>query len=432
MPESQRRTSNVGKNPAANRAIFLSSIGEIVEWFDFMVYLSLAPILARVFFAPGSTSSLFLTLGIFGAAFLARPIGAIFFGQLGDRFGRKRALVLSALLMALAKLVEGLLPAYTTVGYLAPAFFLLARIASGFSLGGEFTATTVMLFESARVGRRGLTTSLANVMGGIGVFLASALVALLTTNLSPASMESWGWRVPFFAGSLIGLVALIIRARVSETPLFEELRRKGETLRSPLRESLRRQPGAILLTFALAGFNALSYYLVVAFVPTYLVSFVKVDHAAAMHVATVASVFNVVLIAIPAWLSDHLGRKPLLIMGCLGFLILTYPLYILLSSGSMNAMLASALGFVALATFFMGPAITAAMEHFPTEVRFSGFAFGYNAGAGIFGGTTPLVASWLIHASGSLKAPSFYLIAASAVLLIICLRLRETLKVDAK
>jgi MHS family proline/betaine transporter-like MFS transporter len=432
MPESQRRTSNVGKNPAANRAIFLSSIGEVVEWFDFMVYLSLAPILAKVFFAPASRSSLFLTLGIFGAAFLVRPIGAVLFGHLGDRFGRKRALVLSALLMALAKLVEGLLPAYTTAGFLAPVFFLLARIASGFSLGGEFTGTTVMLFESARVGRRGLTTSLANVMGGIGVFLASALVALLTTNLAPAAMESWGWRVPFFAGSLIGLVALVIRARVSETPLFEELQRKGETLRSPLRESLRRRPGAILLTFALAGFNALSYYLVVAFVPTYLVSFVKVDHATAMHVATVASVFNVVLIAIPAWLSDHLGRKPLLIMGCLGFLILTYPLYILLSSGSMNAMLASALGFVALATFFMGPAITAAMEHFPTEVRFSGFAFGYNAGAGLFGGTTPLVASWLVHASGSLKAPSFYLIAASAVLLVICLRLRETFKVDVK
>ncbi len=432
MPESQRNTSNAGKNPAANRAIFLSSIGEVVEWFDFMVYLSLAPILAKVFFAPASRSSLFLTLGIFGAAFLARPIGAILFGHLGDRFGRKHALVLSALLMALAKLVEGLLPAYTTAGSLAPAFFLLARIASGFSLGGEFTGTTVMLFESARVGRRGLTTSLANVMGGIGVFLASALVALLTTNLAPAAMESWGWRVPFFAGSLIGLVALIIRARVSETPLFEELQRKGETLRSPLRESLRRQPGAILLTFALAGFNALSYYLVVAFVPTYLVSFVKVDHVTAMHVATVASVFNVVLIAIPAWLSDRLGRKPLLIMGCLGFLILTYPLYILLSSGSMNAMLASALGFVALATFFMGPAITAAMEHFPTEVRFSGFAFGYNAGAGLFGGTTPLVASWLIHASGSLKAPSFYLIAASAVLLVVCLNLRETFKVDVK
>jgi MFS transporter, MHS family, proline/betaine transporter len=418
------------ENSAPQRAIFLSSVGEVVEWFDFMVYLSLAPILAKVIFAPDNSSSLVMTLGIFGAAFLARPIGAILFGHLGDRYGRKRALVTSALLMALAKLVEGLLPTYTTAGHLAPAVFLVARIFSGFSLGGEFTGTAVMLFESAQTRRRGLTTSLANIMGGVGVFLASALVGLLTMNLSPAAMESWGWRVPFFAGSLVGLVALGIRARVPETPLFEKLQSKGETVRMPLGESLRRQPRAILLTFALAGFNALSYYLVVAFVPTYLVSFVKIEHPAAMHIATVASAFNVAFIGIPAWLSDIVGRKPVLIIGSLGFLILTYPLYLLLSSGNMASMLMAALGFVALATFFMGPAIAAAMEHFPTVVRFSGFAFGYNIGAGLFGGTTPLVATWLIQMTGSLYAPSASLIAASAIVLIVCLRLRETFRVN--
>jgi MFS transporter, MHS family, proline/betaine transporter len=417
---------HAAENSAAKRAIFLSSIGEVVEWFDFMVYLALAPVLAKVIFAPDDSSSLLMTLGIFGAAFLARPIGAILFGHLGDRFGRKRALVTSALLMAVAKLVEGLLPTYSTAGHLAPAIFLAARIASGFSLGGEFTGTAVMLFESAQTRRRGLTTSLANIMGGVGVFLASGLVGLLTANLSPAAMESWGWRVPFFAGSLIGLVALGIRARVPETPLFEKFQSKGETVRTPLRESLKGQPRAILLTFALAGFNALSYYLVVAFVPTYLVSFVKIEHSAAMHIATVASAFNVAFIGIPAWLSDIVGRKPLLIVGGLGFLVLTYPLYILLSSGNMASMLVSALGFVALATFFMGPAIAAALEHFPTAVRFSGFAFGYNIGAGVFGGTTPLVATWLIQTTSSLRAPGVYLIAASAVMLVVSLRLRET------
>jgi MFS transporter, MHS family, proline/betaine transporter len=312
------------------------------------------------------------------------------------------------------------------------AVFVLARIAPGFSLGGEFTGTSVMLFESAGTSRRGLTTSLANIMGGFGIFLASALVAFLTAKLSPAAMESWGWRVPFFAGSLIAVLALVIRAWVPESPLFEELQSTGKILRSPLRDSLQRRPQAVLLTFALAGFEALSYYLVVAFVPTYLVSFVKVEHAAAMQVATLASAFNVAFIAIPAWLSDSFGRKPVLVTGSLGFVALSYPLYVLLSSGSMGAMLASGLGFVALATCFMGPAIAAAMEHFPTEVRFSGFAFGYNAGAGLLGGTTPLAAGWLIHSTGSLTAPSFYLIAASAVLLVICSRLRETFKMDMK
>jgi MHS family proline/betaine transporter-like MFS transporter len=230
-------------------------------------------------------------------------MGALLFGQLGDRVGQKRALMVSALLMAAANLIEGLLPTYATIGFLAPAVFVCARIISGISLGGEYTGTFVMLFESAPTGRRGLTTSLANVMGGTGVFLASSLVALLIASLSQESMESWDWRIPFFTG-FIALIALAIRTKVSETPLFEELRRKGETLRSPLRESVRRQPRAILITFATAAFNALSYYLVIAFVPTYLVSFVKVDHATAMLVATVAGAFNVLFIAIPGWISD--------------------------------------------------------------------------------------------------------------------------------
>jgi MFS transporter, MHS family, proline/betaine transporter len=428
MPKSQRRFLADKGPPSARRSIFFSAIGEVVEWFDFMVYLSLAPILARVFFPGDSKSSLLITLGIFASGFLARPIGALLFGQFGDRVGRKRALMASALLMAVAKLIEGLLPTYATIGFLAPAIFVIARIISGISLGGEYTGTFVMLFESAPAGRRGLITSLANVMGGTGVFLASSLVALLIASLSKESMETWGWRVPFFTGSLIALIALAIRTKVSETPLFEELRSKGGTLPSPLRESVRRQPGAILTTFAMAAFNALSYYLVVAFVPTYLESFVKVDHATAMLVATVASAFNVVFIAIPGWISDFFGRKPVLLAGCLGFLFLGYPLYVLLASGALVSMLIAALAFVMLCACFMGAAMTAAMEHFSTEVRFSGFALGYNIGAGLLGGSTPLVAGWLIHSTSVLTAPSFYLMAASAVLLIVCSRLKETFR----
>ncbi len=183
----------------------------------------------------------------------------------------------------------------------------------------------------------------------------------------------------------------------------------------------------------MAGFNALSYYLVVAFVPIYLESFVKVDHASAMLVATLASVFNVGFIVIPAWISDAVGRKPVLVAGCIGFLLLSYPLYYLLASGDFVSMfVGGALGFVMLAACFMGPTMTAAMEHFSTEVRFSGFALGYNAGAGLLGGVTPFVAGWLIHSTGSLTAPSCYLMAASAILLVVCCRLKETFHIDPR
>jgi MHS family proline/betaine transporter-like MFS transporter len=219
--------------------------------------------------------------------------------------------------------------------------------------------------------------------------------------------------------------ALATRTQVRETPLFNELLSDGKTVRSPLREGLRHQWRAVLLPFAMAAFRVLSYYLVVAFVPVYLVSFVKIDHAAAMRVGTVASAFNVAFIAIPAWVSDKIGRKPVLIAGGIGFLLLSYPFYILLSSKSMVSMLVAAVGPVVLAACFMGPAMTAALEHFSTAVRFSGFPFGYNVGSGLFGGTTPLVAGWLIHAAGALISPSYYIMAASAISLGLCFRLRE-------
>ena len=355
-----------------------------------------------------------------------RVRSALCYLAISETAGRKRALMASALLMAMAKLVEAMLPTYAMIGYLAPAVFVLARIISGISLGGEYAGTFVMLFESARSGRRGLTTSLGYVMAGFGVFLASSLVAVLTARLSAEAMENWGWRVPFFAGSLIALVALATRTQVRETPLFNELLSEGKTVRSPLREGLRHQWRAVLLTFAMAAFHALSYYLEVAFVPVYLVSFVKIDHAAAMRVGTVASAFNVAFIAIPAWVSDKIGRKPVLIAGCIGFLLLSYPFYVLLSSKSMVSMLVAAVGFVVLAACFMGPAMTAALEHFSTAVRFSGF--GYNVGSGLFGGTTPLVAGWMIHATGALISPSYYIMAASAIFLGLCFRLRETRK----
>lgn len=229
MLKRDRGVIDSSENSAAKRAIILSSIGEVVVWFDFMVYLSLAPVLAKVIFAPNDSSSLVMTLGIFGAAFLARPIGAILFGHLGDRFGRKRALVTSALLMALAKMVEGLLPTYSTAGHLAPAIFLVARIASGFSLGGEFTGTAVMLFESTQPGRRGLTTSLANIMGGVGVFLVSGLVGLLTINLSPAVMESWGLVRPLLRRLTHRSGGTRHSRSRSGNTLFEKLQSRGKT-----------------------------------------------------------------------------------------------------------------------------------------------------------------------------------------------------------
>jgi len=413
------------------RTILLSSLGEIVEWFDFMIYLSLAPILAKVFFpSSDGRTSLFATLGVFAAAYLARPLGSLLFGRIGDRSGRKHALVASALVMSAAKLFEGSLPSYDTIGIAAAVLFVIARMISGFSIGGEFTGTYIMLFETGRPGQRALTTSLANVMAGTGILLASGLITLLLALLSSEQMQAWGWRIPFYVGSLVGLIALAIRLRVQETPLFEQLKARELIAKAPLIEALREQPREILIAFAMSSYVAVSYYLVVAFVPTYLQSFVGMDHVDALTIATAASLLNIMVIAPPAWVSDRLGRKPVMIASSAGLALLGYPLFLMLSSGGFATTLAAALLFVILAASFFGAGNTTAVERFSTRVRYSGFALGYNVGAAIFGGTTPLIAAWLIHSTGSNVAPAWYLIAASVAILLVIWRLRETYRIE--
>jgi MHS family proline/betaine transporter-like MFS transporter len=411
--------------------VLFSSVGEIVEWFDFMIYLSLVPILARVFFGETHTKThLFAILGIFAAGYLARPHGAILFGRLGDRFGRKRALIVSALVMTGAKLVEGSLPTYDDIGIAAAVLFVVARLCSGFSLGGEFAGTLVMLFETATPRHRALTTSLANMMAGGGVLLAAGLVTALIALLTPEEMQAWGWRIPFFVGSGVGLVALAFRLWVPETPMFEEVKEEGLRARTPVKEAVKEDTGGAAVAFAMSSFIALSYFLVIAFLPTYLQSFVGMDHVSALTITTIATVLSIVVIPISGLVSDNVGRKPVLIATSLAFIVLSVPLFWLLASDQFWLALAGALVLVVPAACFMAPAYTTAVEHLPTQVRFSGFALGYNVGAAIFGGTAPLIAAWLIHSTGSLTAPAGYLVLAAIAILIVCWRLKETYRLE--
>lgn len=438
MPRSPDTPEPRGPTPQAppvphwrRRTVLFSSVGEIVEWFDFMIYLSLVPILARVFFGETHTKThLFAILGIFAAGYLARPHGAILFGRLGDRFGRKRALIVSALVMTGAKLVEGSLPTYDDIGIAAAVLFVAARLCSGFSLGGEFAGTLVMLFETATPRHRALTTSLANMMAGGGVLLAAGLVTALIALLTPEEMQAWGWRIPFFVGSGVGLVALAFRLWVPETPMFEEVKEEGLQARTPVKEAVKEDTGAAAVAFAMSSFIALSYFLVIAFLPTYLQSFVGMDHVSALTITTIATVLSIVVIPISGLVSDYVGRKPVLIAASLAFIVLSVPLFWLLASDQFWLALAGALMLVVPAACFMAPAYTTAVEHLPTRVRFSGFALGYNIGAAIFGGTAPLIAAWLIHSTGWLTAPAGYLVLAAIVILIVCWRLKETYRLE--
>jgi MHS family proline/betaine transporter-like MFS transporter len=287
-----------------------------------------------------------------------------------------------------------------------------------------------MLFETATPRHRALTTSLASMMAGGGVLLAAGLVTALIALLSAEDMQAWGWRIPFFVGSGVGLIALAFRLWVPETPMFEEVEEEGLRARKPLKEAVKDDTRGAAVAFAMSSFTALSYYLVIAFLPTYLQSFVGMDHVSALTITTIATVLSIAVIPISGLVSDNVGRKPVLISSSLAFIVLSISQFWMLASGQFWLTLAGALVLVVPVACFMAPAHTTAMEHLPTRVRYSGFALGYNAGAAIFGGTTPLIAAWLIHGTGWLTAPAGYLLLAATIILIVCWRLKETYQIE--
>ena len=416
------REQSPGTTASFCRSLALSAVGVIVEWYDFAVYLYLAPILTRLFLpASDPRVSLLVTLAIFATGYLVRPLGGLFYGAIGDRFGRRSTLITSSLLMAACKLGEGLLPTYATVGVTAPVLLLVMRLASGFSMGGEYAGTFVYLVENAPSGRRGLTCSLANTMCAVGIFLASLVTALISL-LPGASVLHWAWRIPFFSGAALGLLALKMRTSMRESPLFEQLMDDGELAARPLTEAVQTSSRQIALTFALGSYIAVTYHLLVAFVPVFLKTWGGLDVRTVSWIGTGAALLNIFLMWMPAAVSDRAGRKVVVGGAAIAVALLAWPVYALLAGGHP---LCGALLAVPLAASVNAPAAVLAVELFATRVRFSGFALGFNLGS-ISGSLMPMIGTWFAMHTGPVEAPVLLLIAASAVMLAILPLLPET------
>jgi MHS family proline/betaine transporter-like MFS transporter len=282
------------------------------------------------------------------------------------------------------------------------------RMASGFSMGGEYAGTFVYLLENAPSGHRAITCSLANTMCAGGIFLASLVVSLVGLLPSPA-VDAWGWRIPFFVGAAAGLLAMAMRAHMQESPLFDRVVASGQASRSPLSDAFQTVTRQIVAAFILASYIAITYHVLIAFIPGYLQTWCQLDHRSAEWIATAASLLNLPLMMLPAWLADRIGRKPVIAGAALSIMALAWPVFALISSG--HALLGSLLA-VPLAAAINAPAATLAVELFPTRVRFTGFAIGFNLGS-IAGGVSPFLCAWLIRASGALVAPAFLVASVS-------------------
>ncbi len=408
-------------SPHAWRVIVSASIGNALEWFDLVVYGFFAVTIAKLFFPTGNdTVSLLLTLGTFGVSVFMRPLGAIVIGAYADRAGRKAALTLSILMMMVGTLLIALMPTYATIGVLAPVGIVIARMVQGFSAGGEFGSATAFLAEHAPK-RRGFFSSWQVASQGLTTLLAAGFGALLTGNLSPEAMMSWGWRVPFFFGLLIGPVAYYIRRRLDETPEFLDI----EPTQSPLRDTFASQKERLLLAIGVVVMATVATYLVL-YMPTYAVKQLGLPSSAAFSAVLLTGVVQLIVAPIVGHWSDTHGRIKPMLTAAVALLVLVYPMFSLLDAHpTFGALMVFQIVLGLLMTTYFGALPALLTELFPVQVRTTGLSLGYNIAATVFGGFAPFIITWLIGATGNKLAPSFYLIFAALISITALLRTRK-------
>lgn len=419
--------------PPLRKTLIAGMIGNVMEWYDFALFGYFAPVIATLFFpSDRHLVSLINTFGVFAAGFLMRPVGAAVFGHVGDTMGRKKALAASVILMALPTFLMGVLPTYEQIGAAAPILLTLLRLLQGLSVGGEYTGSITFLVESAPAGRRGYVGSWTPFSACAGVLLGSGVGALFTSDLPHDALYAWGWRLPFLCGIVIGGVGLYIRAGIAESPDFETVRRSGEVAASPVRDALTSRRSEILTAVGLNWLNGTAFYTLFVYLTTYLASILKFPLGSALTINTISMTVLAALMPVMGALSDKVGRKPLLLVGSLGLALLSYPLFRLLVHDTFGFILAGQLMFALLVSIYFGPLPAVLVELFPARERCSGLSIGYNLALALFGGSAPLIATYLIKETGNILSPSFYLIACSLVSLLVALRLPETFRAPLK
>jgi MHS family proline/betaine transporter-like MFS transporter len=407
-------------NKAAHpwRVIAATSLGNGLELFDFTVYSFFAALIGRLFFPVGNDmGSLMLSMGTFGAGFVVRPLGSIVIGRYADKVGRKPAMSLTIGLMALGTALIGLTPTYAHIGLIAPLMILLGRLLQGFSAGGEVGTSTSFLMESASTERRGFLVSWQMASQGAAALVAALCCFALVRTLSPDQLESWGWRVPFWLGLLIGPVGFYIRRHLNEShaPAAGE-----QAAHAPLWATLKSQRGAVLRGIMLMISGTSMTYVVIFFMPSYLGKILGMGLATSFMSGCVAGAAMAIVSPLAGLLTDKLGqRQRLLKVTMVCGLLATYPTFALLNShpglSTLLPVVALLVGLMALSST---PGLLLILESFPAHARATGLGVVYSVGVTVFGGFAQLIVTWLISVTGSAMAPAWYLMGCQVISLI--------------
>ena len=410
------------------RVALASAVGTTIEWYDYFIFSTAAALVFnRQFFTPLSPASgtlaAFATLGV---GFVARPLGGIIWGHLGDRIGRKAMLVTSLVLMGIATVGVGLLPTYAQVGVLAPVLLLLMRLLQGVSAGGEWGGAALMSVEHAPPARRGRYGSFAQIGVPAGLILAQIVFLVVNNSVSPQQFAAWGWRIPFLVSIVLVVVGLVIRLRIEESPVFRALRAESARSRAPIVEVFRQRPRELALASVSFIANTAIGYVFLAYLLSYGTSVLGVGRNTMLVVVVAGSVCWLVSIVAAAIWSDRVGRKLPYVVGSVLLVVWPVPFFLLIDTAATALMIVSVLVLTIGLGLSYGPQSALFAEMFEPRFRYSGASFSYAVGAVLGGGFAPLVAAALQARTGTSLSVSAYMVAVAVISLVAVLMIRET------
>ena len=417
------------------KAITAAALGNAMEWFDFGVYGFVAYVLGKVFF-PGADpgTQMIAALATFSVPFLIRPLGGLFFGALGDKYGRQKVLAATIVIMSLSTFAIGLIPSYASIGIWAPILLLLAKMAQGFSVGGEYTGASIFVAEYAPDRKRGFLGSWLDFGSIAGFVLGAGVVVLISTTLGEEQFESWGWRLPFFLALPLGMIGLYLRHALEETPAFQQ---HVEKLEQGDREGLAGGPKvsfkevatkhwrSLMTCIGVVAVTNVTYYMLLTYMPSYLSHNLHYSENRGVLIIIAIMVGMLFVQPLIGFISDKIGRKPFIVVGSIGLFLFAIPAFMLINSGSIGLIFSGLLILAVLLNFFIGVMASTLPAMFPTHIRYSALASAFNVSV-LIAGLTPTAVAWLVESTNDLYMPAYYLMVIAVVGLVTGVTMKET------